>query len=124
MRTWDFHGLGVPPWMDPDVPWLDECAAADAAQDAAALAAEAALDAAAAVVAQYAGLMAERYGDPAQLAAEVGVGEVTPAPAEPPARWVAADPRSLVDHDLICRDRRRRLAVAFADLPDYQTAVA
>jgi hypothetical protein len=33
MITHDFRGIGTPPWMDPDQPWFDECAAADREQD-------------------------------------------------------------------------------------------
>jgi hypothetical protein len=106
------------PWDDlwEDQPWRDPCHEADLAQDAAEAAARLAKIAAElGTSTAYAGARLERFGDPAELAAEATAGPVRPIPAGLPPRRLAADPDSLVDRPLVCAERRRRLNEALTD---------
>jgi hypothetical protein len=86
-RTWTFPAVGGTIWddLDLDRPWHDPAHAADREQD----------------LQLRAALLAERFGDPAQLAREAG--RRTPPP--PPRRR----PR---DTDLMRAERRRTLNAA------------
>jgi hypothetical protein len=89
--TWSpWDGGGLPPWMDiQDQPWFDECKAADRLQD----------------LEWAAQAHAERFGPPADLAAE--------AERRPRPRWLAIAPpevhAALSDDDITIARRRRIL---------------
>lgn len=118
MRTWTFPATGGTLWDDlwEDEPWRDYAHEADLAQDAAEAAARLAkLAADLGTTEQRAALLLDQFGHPDDLSAEADVDLVLPIPAEPPPRKVTADPASLVDHQFICAERRRRLDRSLTD---------
>jgi len=91
---WD--GGNLPPWIAiQGEPWFDECAAADAEQDAAA-------------ASPYAAAIAERFGLLSEWRAELFA---QPSPPPPPRR------PTLADNDITRVRRRRRLNDSMGTIP-------